>query len=510
MRAGLSSRAGPGNPARPVIFWFRQDLRLADNPGLTAAVETGRPVVPVFILDDGAASPWPPGGAGRWWLHHSLAALGRDLEALAGRPALGLRRGAAEAVLRGLVAGTGAAALFWNRCYEPAAIERDTHLKQCLGAEGIEIRSFAASLLHEPWTVKTAQDGPYQVFTPFYRAWSNRPPAPPLPKPARIETPAILPASLDLADFRLLPKRDWAAGFPRIWTPGEAGAMTRLDDFLGGPVAAYRRARDRPDHGGTSRLSPHLHFGEIGPRQIRAAVQLRCGPADGEPYLRQLAWREFSHHLLFHFRDLPAAPLRPAFERFPWRDDPPALAAWQQGRTGYPIVDAGMRELWTTGWMHNRVRMIAASFLVKDLLLPWQAGEAWFWDTLVDADLANNAASWQWVAGSGADAAPYFRIFNPVLQGRRFDPDGAYVRRWVPELARLPADYVQAPWEAPPEVLRQAAVELGGTYPKPIVDHAAARARALDAFTTIGRDRAGGPTGSDKAGLVDDTGDHQR
>ena len=477
---------------RPVIFWFRQDLRISDNPGLVAAVDTGRPVIPVYILGDAMASRWRPGGASRWWLHHSLASLGYELAALAGgaieRPTLILRRGGAETVLRSLIDETEAAAVFWTRCYEPEAMARDNHIKQALARDGIEARNFDGSLMFEPWTIATAQGSFYRVFTPYYRACMARSPPPPLPPPLRLQTTAAPPRSEQLEDLELLPIPDWAGGLRSAWKPGEAGARASLRVFLEEALATYKRNRDHPHRRGTSRLSPYLHFGEIGPRQIWQAVQLRsaeAASADGGAYLRQLIWREFSYHLLYHFPELPDRPLRPEFNRFPWRDDPHVLTAWQHGRTGYPIVDAGMRELWATGWMHNRVRMIVASFLVKDLLLPWQAGEAWFWDTLVDADLANNAASWQWMAGCGADAAPYFRILNPVSQGRRADPEGSYVRRWVPELTRLPAAYIHAPWEAPASVLQDAEIKRGHDYPLPVIDHGAARQRALTAFQTM-------------------------
>jgi deoxyribodipyrimidine photo-lyase len=330
------------------------------------------------------------------------------------------------------------------------------------------------------------------VFTPFYKTCLDlEPPKPPLPRPDKVPTPDTWPAGDALGDWGLLPsKPDWAGGMREAWEPGEAGAEARLVDFLDNTMAGYGDGRNRPDKPGTSRLSPHLHFGEISPHQCWHAVEDRLASGDGggrggRSFLRELVWREFSHHLLFHWPDLPAKPFRPEFGAFPWERDEEALKAWQQGRTGYPIVDAGMRELWQTGWMHNRVRMITASFLIKHLLVPWQDGEAWFWDTLVDADLANNAASWQWVAGSGADAAPYFRIFNPILQGKKFDPNGDYVRCYVPELANLDTAYLHAPWEAPAEALDQVGIKLGDTYPQPMVDHAKARQRALAAYQGI-------------------------
>jgi len=382
--------------------------------------------------------------------------------------------------------------VLWNRCYEPTARERDTRLKATLQARGIDARSFNASLLFEPGSILSKSGTPYSVFTPFWRAClAAAPPASPLATPKTLPAPATLPASDTLADWRLLPSQpDWAAGLRQSWQPGEAGARTRLAEFIEESLAHYSGERDVPALASTSRLSPHLHFGEIGPRQIWSALDTaRHGNAalggGAGKFLSELGWREFSYNLLYDHPALPERSLRQEFDRFPWRRDAMALRAWQRGRTGYPIVDAGMRQLWHSGWMHNRVRMIAASFLIKHLLLDWRRGESWFWDTLVDADLASNAASWQWVAGSGADAAPYFRIFNPVLQGQRFDADGAYVRQWVPELAGLEAKHIHAPWRAPAQQLQAANVVLGKTYPRPIVDHAAARQRALAAFASL-------------------------
>ncbi len=472
--------------AAPVIVWFRQDLRLVDNPALHAAVGSDRPVIALYVLDEAGAGAWPLGGASRWWLHHSLAALSTALAERGAR--LVLRRGDARAELDRLVAETGAGAVFWNRCYEPAAIVRDKNIKAALDARGIEAKSFNANLLFEPWTIATQSAQPFKVYTPFAKACRAAPePAQPLPAPVRLPGLAPPPRSDALASWQLLPTRpDWTAGLRASWTPGEAGANARLDRFLDAAVERYRGDRNRPDLEATSRLSAHLHFGEIGPRQLWHATRARAGHGGGpDHFISEILWREFAHHLLFHWPDLPARNWRAQFDAFPWADNAAGLAAWQRGQTGFPIVDAGMRELWQTGWMHNRVRMIVGSFLVKDLLLPWQAGAAWFWDTLVDADLANNSASWQWVAGCGADAAPYFRVFNPMLQGEKFDPDGSYVRRYVPELARLPAANIHRPWQADAATLREAGVDLGRTYPKPIVDHYAARTRALAAFAAL-------------------------
>jgi deoxyribodipyrimidine photo-lyase len=474
----------------PALVWFRQDLRLADHPALRAAAAGGGPVVAVYIWAPEEEGAWPPGGAARWWIHHALAALDADLRAKGNR--LLLRRGPTLETLRALLRETGARSVFWNRRYEPAAIARDTALKQALRAEGIEARSFNGSALFEPGSVRTQQDAPFQVFTPFYKACLRQPEPPePLPVPVRLPAPASTPPSLSLDDLDLLPRIPWDRGFPAAWKPGRAGAEAALAAFLDRALRAYPEARNLPSEAGSSRLSPYLHHGELSPREIWHAVKRRLAEVDGpgwvagaECYLREVVWREFALQLLLHFPHTPEQPLREAYARFPWRDDPPALRAWQRGRTGYPLVDAGMRELWTTGWMHNRVRMITASFLVKHLLLPWSRGAAWFWDTLVDADLANNTLGWQWTAGCGADAAPYFRIFNPITQGDKFSAH-AYVRRHLPALAGLPDAYLFRPWEAPPETLRAAGVALGETYPRPWVEHGAARDRALEALSAL-------------------------
>ena len=466
------------------LVWFRQDLRLSDNGALSWAAARG-PVVPVYIDDAGIGSDVRPlGGASRWWVHHSLTALQTALGGLV------VLRGDPAQLLADLARRTGATAVAWNRCYEPYAIARDTSLKIGLTTDGLEVMSCNGALLHEPWDVETGSGGPFKVYSPFWRAAQRRPVAKTLSRPA-FEVALPTGQHQGLAALGLLPKKpDWAAAWPGIWTPGEAGAKQRLEAFLASELDGYAEQRNRPDLPNVSRLSPHLHFGEISPRQIwgrvQAIVEERAGTrADGEKFLAEIGWREFATHLLYHFPTLPTRNWKPAFDAYPWDDNPAALQAWQRGLTGYPMVDAGMRELWATGYMHNRVRMIAASFLVKHLRIHWRQGEAWFWDTLVDADLANNAASWQWIAGSGADAAPYFRIFNPMEQGRRFDPDGIYVRRWCPELKRLPTAVLHAPFEAPREILAAAGVVLGTTYPHPIVGHAEARAAALAGYAAV-------------------------
>lgn len=473
------------------ILWFRQDLRVIDNPALSAAAAGGQAVLPVYILDT-TDHPWRMGAASLWWLHHSLISLRRDLKR---RYKLDLvfRHGDPARVIPELIAETGAGAVYWNRRYEPASIAADTALKATLTNGGIAVATFNAALLYEPWTVKTQAKGWFKVFSPFWRACrALPPPAPPQPAPAEVTRCSSPVPSDDLAEWNLLPtKPDWAGGLRALWQPGEPAALTRLKTFLDEKLCGYAARRDLPDADATSRLSPHLHFGEIGPRQIWHAVQMvvdRGAPGVGrnaEKLFSELGWREFTHHLLFHFPDLPERNFRSEFDGFPWRNDPALLRAWQRGCTGYPIVDAGMRELWRSGWMHNRVRMITASFLIKHLRQHWREGSAWFWDTLVDADLANNAASWQWVAGSGADAAPYFRIFNPILQGEKFDPRGAYVRRWVPELAGLPDKFIHKPWLAPAAIMRQAGLVIGRDYPEPLVEHNDARRQALEAFASL-------------------------
>ncbi len=475
--------------AKPVIVWFRNDLRLADQRALAAAIATEAPVLPVYIHDAKAAGPWAPGGASLWWLHHSLASLARSLGER-GAP-LVLRQGNTEDVLSALAKDSGAAAIYFSRAYEPWARAQEERVKHRFSGT-LELKRFAGAMLREPEEVRTKSGEPFKVYTPFWRALvALGPPSAPVAAPKSIQPVAKKIESDNLESWKLLPtKPDWAAGMRETWQPGEEGAKARLDAFLKSSLAGYAETRNLPAVDGTSRLSPHLHFGEISPRvcwhrATAAKEKANAGDAALETFLKELVWREFSYHLLVHWPDLPDKPFRPEFSGFPWKKSAANLAAWQRGRTGYPIVDAGMRQLWHTGWMHNRVRMIVASFLVKHLLIPWQAGEEWFWDTLVDADLASNAASWQWVAGSGADAAPYFRIFNPITQGEKFDAEAIYVRRWVPEIAKLPDDVIHAPWTASAAVLAKAGVTLGKTYPLPIVDHADARQRALDGYAAM-------------------------
>ncbi len=477
-------------PKPPVVVWFRNDLRLADHKALTAAIATGAPLVLLYVLDDDTPGRWAMGGASRWWLAKSLQALMCDIEARGGR--LTLRRGTAASAVAAVAEEAGATAVYFSRGYEPCAVATEKTLKAALDAKGVAVKRYGGGLLREPEDVRTKAGEVYKVYTPFWKALSAGYRA-----PAHVPAPKALTAhrgalrSDKLASWALLPsKPNWAKTFESEWQPGEAGANERLQTFVETALAGYAGNRNRPDVAGTSRLSPHLHFGEIAPSRCwasaLAAASASCNADRGtETFLKELVWREFSYTLLFYWPDLPENPFRKDFARFPWTKNAAHLKAWEKGRTGYPIVDAGMRELWARGYMHNRVRMVVASFLIKHLMIPWQVGEAWFWDTLVDADLASNAASWQWVAGSGADAAPYFRIFNPITQGAKFDPDGLYVRRWVPELAKLPAPLIHAPWTAPAEILKSAGIVLGKTYCLPIVDHAAARARALQAYEAV-------------------------
>jgi len=489
----MSAESPPSDRERPVILWFRDDLRLSDNPALNAAADTGRRLICIFVHDEETTGLRALGGAARWWLHGALRALDADLRGRGGR--LSIYRGPAETMVPRLAAETNAAAVLWNRRYGGAERRIDEVIKRALRAKRVEAQSFSGHLLHEPWTVTTRTGQPFRVFSAFWRAAHERgEPGSPLPAPPRLAPfPDRLPqepARAALADLALEPSApDWAGGLASSWQRGEAGAHDQLDVFLDEPIAKYADLRDFPGRNETSRLSPYLRFGNISARQLwHAATTAIQANADTISYRNleklqaELGWREFSYHLLYCHPDLADRNLQPRFDAMPWRTDAAALRAWQTGRTGYPIVDAGMRQLWQTGWMHNRVRMLAASFLVKHLLIDWRQGEQWFWDTLVDADPANNPASWQWVAGSGADAAPFFRVFNPVLQGEKFDPDGAYVRRWVPELADLSGPAIHRPWEmrnSPPD------------YPARIVEHHQARQRALDAYSSLRADTTG-------------------
>ena len=480
-----------GQSAPPCIVWFRDDLRLSDHPALHAASKTGRPVTCLYVLDEpsGSSDVRPLGGATRWWLAQSLRTLQKRLHATGA--SLLLRKGPTAGIIAELARTTGADAVFWNDIAQVPQQTVAAQVAAALQAIGVASQSFPGDLLAAPADIRTKENRGLRVFTPFWRrVQALGDPPKPLPAPGSL-CPGPELAGDTLESWRLEPTRpDWAGGLRENWTPGELAAQQRLREFLEGDVAGYASRRDRLDHAGTSKLSPHLRFGEISPRQVWHAAHFAKAERprlseDIDKFLSELGWREFCRHLLFDVPNLATRNLQPSFDAFPWRHDDKALVAWQRGQTGYPVVDAGMRELWHTGIMHNRVRMVAASFLVKHLLIDWREGEQWFWDTLVDADAGSNPANWQWVAGSGADAAPYFRVFNPVLQGEKFDPDGVYVRRWVPELAALPTGLIHQPWSAAPLELKSAGVDLGKTYPEPIIDHRIGRERALKAYAKI-------------------------
>ena len=467
------------------ILWFRQDLRLEDNPALKTAIESGR-VLPVYIHHDDPTDPWKMGAASRWWLHHALQDLhnalkhqGAQLQLYSGNPA---------DILPQLVKSHRASGVYWNRRYTPRAIAEDSDLKADLRAAGTEVKSFNASLLFEPWEIASLSGDPYKVYTPFSKALLKNPIPQPIEVPLRKATwaePKSDPASQDLHALGLLPKIKWDAHFYKEWDPTRQGAEKQLKRFVETAIDHYAAARDFPGQKGTSALSPYLAFGQIGPREIASAVEASREQKGGRVYFSEILWREFAYHILFHFPHTTDEPLQSKYADFPWKDAPADLEKWKRGQTGYPIVDAGMRQLWATGWMHNRVRMIVASLLVKHLLISWQDGAKWFWDTLVDADLASNSLGWQWAGGCGADAAPYFRIFNPIIQGKKFDSDGAYVQRWVPELAKVPAQFIHCPWEASAIQLKAWGVKLGETYPCPIIEHGAGRDRALEALQSL-------------------------
>ncbi len=476
----------------PSICWFREDLRVGDNPALNAAIESGRDVLCVYIYDTSSKFK-ALGGAKKWFLHKALDSLSQTLIQLGCK--LNILHGEAEKLLPELVETTGAKAIFWNRRYGINEREIDAALKTKFTEDGLEVKSFNGHLMYEPWEVKTQAKTPMKVFTPFWRAArSLRDVDEPQAAPSSI-TPfvATLENAVSLESLKLLPTHpDWFEGISMEWQPGEEGAKKRLSAFLKEGIKGYSEKRNLPAELHTSKLSPHLHHGDISPKQVWKELmkhvnggKLKGFEKDIQVFQSELGWREFSYNLLFHFPKLDTANFQSKFDNFPWVKDEKTLKAWQTGQTGYPIVDAGMRQLWQTGWMHNRIRMVTASFLIKHLMIDWREGEAWFWDTLCDADIASNSASWQWVAGSGADAAPYYRIFNPVTQGEKFDAEGAYVRKFVPELAKLPKKYLHKPWTAPLSILAEAGVKLGKTYPQPIVDHEFARKRALDAFKSI-------------------------
>jgi deoxyribodipyrimidine photo-lyase len=477
---------------RKALLWFRNDLRLSDHPALLEAVDWSNQLLCVYVLEEESA--WARGAASRVWLWHSLRALDMALKARGNQ--LHIVIGDAQALIPGLCESHGLSDVLWSRRYRPDQIEIDKALMSRLKNDDVQVHSLAGEMLHQPWSLKTGAGGPYKVFTPFWKQLRQRLPPPPqdaLPErlpPSPDKVQSLSPGDAEVAD-KLLPALPWGEAMIRHWQPGEAGARRRFEHFLKSGLSGYDEMRDRPDRDGTSQMSAALHFGEVAPARLAAdtlaAMQEKPSwEEDGESFLSELGWREFSRHLLYHFPTLPDQALNSRFRDFPWADDDQQhLRAWQRGETGVPIVDAGMRQLYASGWMHNRVRMIVGSFLCKNLLLPWQLGEAWFWDTLVDADLANNAQGWQWIGGCGADAAPYFRVFNPVRQAERFDPKGDYIARWVPELHNLPAAGRHAPWEMKDRELAACGFKLGRDYPQPLVDLKTSRKRALSAWETV-------------------------
>lgn len=469
----------------PAIVWLRRDLRLTDNPALSAACEAAGRILPVYIWAPEEEGEGAPGAAQRWWLHNSLTALDDGLRRAGSR--LVIRAGDSLSAIRSLVRETGAGSVYWNRVYEPSMAERDSRLEQALASDGLRVETFGSQLLHEPGRILTAGGKAFRVFTPFWKACLAAPPPPaPIAPPSTLGDPADVADPGSVASLGLLPGIAWYDGMEAAWIPGEQGAWDRLETFVDGPVADYGRKRDYPAIDGVSRLSPYLHFGELSVRSVWQVVSSRAASGGGsDAFLRELGWREFAHHVLWHFPETVREPMNPRFTDYPWRDDGPELSAWQEGRTGIPVVDAAMRQLWRTGWMHNRLRMVVASLLVKNLGYSWRAGATWFRDTLVDADLANNTMGWQWSAGCGADAAPFFRIFNPVLQGEKFDPDGSFVRRYVPELRKVPPRFLHKPWEMPADRRARVGFGLGRDYPEPIVDLKASRQAALDAFKAL-------------------------
>ena len=469
-----------------IIYLFSNDLRLNDNSGFNQALEDAKTssessVIPLFIRHK--SSSWPIQGAAAWWLHHSLKNLNTELKNMGGK--LYLRSGHLIEILTDIIQQHTIEGIYFSRAYDPEGIFQQQQIHALCQQHAISCKRFAGSLLFEPETIKTQQGNYFQVFTPFYRHGKTHI----LPKTTqlkKIHLQKIQCQSEKLTTWNLLPtKPNWAKNFAQLWNPGEAGAQEQLQKAIEDTIIDYKNQRDIPAIDGTSQISAHLRFGEISPRQIWHQVSAQLSPEEAEPFLRQIFWREFNHHLLFHLPHITKKPFKEKFAHFPWQKNNRHLSLWQQGKTGYPIVDAGMRQLWQTGWMHNRVRMIVASFLTKHLGIHWQEGAAWFWDTLVDADLANNSGGWQWVAGCGADAAPYFRIFNPIIQGEKFDPNGEYIKQWIPELRDLPKKFIHSPWAAPALILQSAHVQLGKNYPEPIVDHKSARERALADYAAI-------------------------
>ena len=462
------------------IYWFRQDLRLSDNPALAQATQDGR-VLPIYILDDDTPGEYAMGNASRWWLHYSLTSLKKSLD-----EKLSIYRGDPQDILQDIMKRFDVEAVYWNRCYEPWRITRDTKIKENLKNKGVKVHTYNGSLLWEPWTIKKDDGTPYKVFTPFYQkgCLNVESPRRPLPKPNGADY-LFDHHQLGLDRLGLLPKTNWDSKLKPHWQIGEKGAHRRFEAFINQGLCSYKDGRNIPCQPYVSRISSHLHFGEISPNQLWHTIRDIGDNEHIDHFCSELGWREFSYSQLYYNPELPRKNLQSKFDQFPWMENKKHLRAWQKGQTGVPMVDAGMRELWQTGYMHNRVRMITGSFLVKNLRLHWHYGERWFWDTLVDADLASNSASWQWIAGCGADAAPYFRIFNPVTQGKKFDVDGSYVRKYIPEIAQLSVQYLFCPWKASASTLKEAGIKLGSTYPNPIVDLQQSREAAIQAFQSL-------------------------
>jgi deoxyribodipyrimidine photo-lyase len=466
------------------VMWFRQDLRLADNPALTNALEDGK-TLPIFILYNVNSKEHLNGAASKWWLHHSLIKLNKSL-----KNKLCFFIGNPMDILDEISKQYKISNIFWNRCYEPWRVKRDKKIKKYFNDQNVNVNTFNGSLLWEPWNVSKKDGTPYKVFTPYYRkgCLNSDKPRMPLPAPNLSNLISIDNHDLKIEDLELMPKHNWYNKMISLWSPGEEGAHSKIEEFISNGLNNYKEGRNFPSNQNVSQLSPHLHFGEVSPNQVWYRAKTKEGKLgikkDLDHFLSELGWREFSFNLLYHFPFLPKENLQKKFDNFPWNNDKDKLKKWQRGLTGYPIVDAGMQELWQTGYMHNRLRMVVGSFLVKNLLLHWHHGERWFWDCLIDADLANNSAGWQWIAGSGADAAPYFRIFNPITQGQKFDPDGKYTRKYLPVLNDMPDKFLFNPWEAPEDVLKSAGIKLGENYPLPIVEIGSSRQKALEAFAT--------------------------
>ena len=468
----------------PSILWFRVDLRLSDNPAFQKAIELGKPIIPIYILDDVDANNRKLGVASKWWLHNSLQSIHSELEKIGSK--ILFFRGNAEDVIKKIIEETNADTVLWNRRYEPWAVKRDKSIKENLISQSKNVFSFNGSLLYEPWEIKSKIGNPLKVFTPFKRALLNKGDVFEVSKsPNTIKSPSLWPSSLNVDDLDLVKNKSWTNKFANSWKPGSKTAKAKLISFKENKIRNYNKDRDIPSVLGTSKLSPHLRFGEISPKEIFIAMN-DLEENDGVlTYKSEIIWREFAHNLLWYFPDIHEKPIKKEFSKFTWDNSQSNFDLWTKGMTGYPIVDAGMRELWSTGWMHNRIRMVTASFLTKHLLLPWQMGEKWFWNTLLDADPASNTSGWQWVSGSGADAAPYFRIFNPIIQGQKFDPKGEYVKKFIPELNNLPSKFIHEPWKADSALLKKSDIKLGETYPLPIVDHKFARERALKKYEEI-------------------------